>query len=314
MANGTAKPKFFLSLLDPGVGKSQALVHFIDALLASRGHEDVGVLICVSRLSEVERFVEEGGITQEMLCVRTRSDRHNAMGKADEDNARVVITTQQMVEKQLRGRSFNTSGLFTYQGEPRAVRIWDEAFLPGEGVTVNRARIAGLIDPALKVSPALSQAIDTVQIETAKLDTGATYEVSDFDERFGHAMLLDVLAKCETEGQRSTVNALWHLSGKTASICKDGDYQTALDYKETLPSDVAPMVILDASGRVRTAYRDMEAERRTLVPLASAPKVYDRLAINVKGGGGRRPRRPRSRYSVRLDPRSPCPSKLGTNR
>jgi hypothetical protein len=110
--------------------------------------------------------------------------------------------------------------------------------------------------------------------------------VPDFEERFGHAMLLDVLGKCETEGQRSTINALWHLSGKTASICKDGDYQTALDYKETLATDLAPMVILDASGRVRTAYRDMEVERRTLVPLTSAPKLYDRLTVNVWGRGG----------------------------
>ncbi|WP_289295671.1 hypothetical protein [uncultured Reyranella sp.] len=44
MANGTAKPVFFLSSLDPGVGKSQTLIHFVDALLASRDHEHVGVL------------------------------------------------------------------------------------------------------------------------------------------------------------------------------------------------------------------------------------------------------------------------------
>lgn len=286
MANGTAAPKFYLSSLDPGVGKSQTLVHFIDVLLASSAHEHVGILICVSRLSEVERFVENGGIPKEMLCVRTRSDRHNAMGMAEEDAARVVITTQQMVEKQLRGRAFNTSGLFPFHGEPRKVRIWDEAMLPGEGVTVNRARIAGLLDPAMKVSPALSRAIDAVQIETATLDTGATYDVPNFEEEFGHTTLLDVLGRCETDSQRATINALWHLSGKTASICKDGDYQTALDYKETLPNDLAPMVILDASGRVRTAYRDMEVERRTLAPLASAPKLYDRLTVNVWGRGG----------------------------
>lgn len=286
MANGTAEPRFYLSSLDPGVGKTQTLVKFLDVLLASPMHRDVGALLCVSRLSEVKRMVDDSGIPAGMLCVVTSDPELNALGRAEMDDARVVITTQQMVEKRLRGRQFSTADLFTFRGEPRAVRIWDEAFLPGEGVTVNRARVAGLIDPAMKASPALSQAIDAVQIETATMDTGATYDVPDFAEKFGHALLLDVLSRCETEGQRATINALWHLSGKTASICKDGDYQTALDYKETLPNDLAPMVILDASGRVRTAYRDMEEERRTLVPLTSAPKLYDRLTINVWGRGG----------------------------
>jgi len=48
MANGTLAALPYLSPLDPGVGKTEAVVEFIRALMSSRSHRDVGVLICVS--------------------------------------------------------------------------------------------------------------------------------------------------------------------------------------------------------------------------------------------------------------------------
>jgi hypothetical protein len=43
------------------------------------------------------------------------------------------------------------------------------------------------------------------------------------------------------------------LSGKTVSVRRDGAYgNTMLDYRETLPQGLAPLVVLDASGRVRS--------------------------------------------------------------
>ena len=48
------------------------------------------------------------------------------------------------------------------------------------------------------------------------------------------------------------ITALWLLSGKTVAVRQDGPYgNTVLDYHETLPEGLAPMVVLDASGRVR---------------------------------------------------------------
>jgi hypothetical protein len=62
MAEGRCPPKLYLSSLDPGVGKTQTVTHFIRALTASTAHLDVGVLICVSRLDEIDRFVAEMGV------------------------------------------------------------------------------------------------------------------------------------------------------------------------------------------------------------------------------------------------------------
>jgi hypothetical protein len=60
MAEGRAKPVYYLSSLDPGVGKTQAVVHFLRALLSSPEHGDIGVLVGVSRLDEVRAYVEAG--------------------------------------------------------------------------------------------------------------------------------------------------------------------------------------------------------------------------------------------------------------
>ena len=62
-----------------------------------------------------------------------------------------------------------------------------------------------------------------------------------------------------------------------------------LDYRDTIPSDLAPMVILDASGRCRHTYRLMEEEwRENLVRLKEVCKDYSNLEINVWPCGGAR--------------------------
>jgi len=59
MATGEAESKFFLSSLDPGIGKTMTITHFVSGLLnvpALYGH--VGVLICVASLDEVEKLID----------------------------------------------------------------------------------------------------------------------------------------------------------------------------------------------------------------------------------------------------------------
>jgi len=130
MAEGEAPAKFFLSSLDPGVGKTQTITHFVDALLSSPIHADVGVLICVARLSELGNLIHDMAIPEENLAVVTSNPTLNALGKAEPNRAQVLIITQQMIEKRLNCGRFSDAGQFFYDGSPRAVRIWDESYLP----------------------------------------------------------------------------------------------------------------------------------------------------------------------------------------
>jgi hypothetical protein len=263
LAHGTAEPRFFLSSLDPGVGKSQTLVQFVKVLLASASHDHVGVLICVSRLTEVERMVNEVGIPAKLLCVRTSDDELNALSGADADQARIVVTTQQMLERRLADRSFNEAGLFTFQGKPRAVRVWDEAWLPGHPVTLNADDMAFVLRRLSYLSAGLRSDILSIFNDVEQLDSGSTYCVPDFADKHLPITLNDALGTTEGGGpganatkfrddERAALSSLWFLSGKTVTVRRDGRFGNAvLDFKQTLPRDLAPMIILDASGRVR---------------------------------------------------------------
>ena len=54
----------------------------------------------------------------------------NALGKVPINEAHVLITTQQNVEKRLNLGAFGNAKQFFYQGRARAVRIWAESYLP----------------------------------------------------------------------------------------------------------------------------------------------------------------------------------------
>jgi hypothetical protein len=298
MARGEAAPKVYLSSLDPGVGKSRTVATFIDTLLESTEHQHVGVLLCVYRLTEIERMVDEIGIPREMLCVRTSDARLNALGSATPDEARVLITTQQMIERRLDGRSMDAAGIFQFNGKARQVRIWDESFLPGMPITISAADLGFVMRRVERISPALLNDVADIMNDVRSMPSGSSrYAFPDLAEKYPTITLNDLLATAESGSdsqsdqalradEQAVMSAIWFLAGKTVTIRKDGAYGNAvIDYRETLP-DMGPMVILDASGRVRATYSDMEKERG-LVRLRTATKRYDNLTVHtwLTGGG-----------------------------
>lgn len=300
MAHGTAARKVFLSSLDPGVGKTATISSFVDELLIRTEHEHIGVLICVARLDEIRTLVERMAIPREMLAIYTADTELNALGQAAPDGARVLFTTQQMVEKRLAGwadGSFEKCTHFHYQGKPRAVRIWDETWLPGEGVCVSRYAISNLLQLLVHGNyKALADSMEDLFTRIRNLPDGTRETLPDFAQ---HADLNDLLElvdrprdndeKKYQERRREELAALWYLSGKTVVVRRDGrDGNTVLNYRETLPEDLAPLLVLDASGRVRETYAEMERGRSNIVRLKTATKRYDRLTVHVwKTGGGK---------------------------
>ena len=88
-------------------------------------------MVCVGRLTEVKAMVHNMAVPAEMLAVLTSDKELNVLGQAPSvDAAQVLITTQQRIERQINAGSFNGAGTFFYRGKPRAVRIWDESYLP----------------------------------------------------------------------------------------------------------------------------------------------------------------------------------------
>jgi hypothetical protein len=287
MANGTAPQKVMLSSLDCGVGKTQTTVAFARSLVASPDHREVGMLICVGRLTEAAAIADSLGIPADRLAVLTSDKTLNDITSTDPDNAQVLVTTQQRIERATDGRSFAGAAAFHHCGQPRKVRVWDEAWLPGVAVTVSKDELLFLPKLVRPLSDDLAEALLSLAINLGTLSDGDAVDVPDFEALY-NVSLYDVLASAAgatgrfRDDQQTTATALVTLNGRTARVRRDGKTgNVILSYRETFPADLAPLLVLDASGRVRQTYADMTQHRDNLVRLRSAVKDYAPLTIRT---------------------------------
>lgn len=98
MAYGKAEPKYYLSSLDPGVGKSTAIGAWIKALLHIQEPQldHIGVLLCVERLDEIEQFLRSMDLDEEHYAVVAQAGHElNNSGLSSERvaKARILLTT-----------------------------------------------------------------------------------------------------------------------------------------------------------------------------------------------------------------------------
>jgi hypothetical protein len=285
MANGTAPAKVFLPSLDCGVGKTTATINFAQSLVQSPGHRDVGMLICVGRLTEATAIAETLNISANRLAVLTSDDKRNSITDTPPTNAQVLVTTQQRLERATEGRSFAGASAFYYQGKPRDVRCWDEAWLPGVAVTLTKDELLWLPKMVRPFSSEFADALPHFALEVGAKKDGDVVEVPDFEALYD-VSLYEVLASAAgasgifRDDQQIIATALLTLNGKTARVRRDGKTGNAiLTYRDTFPADLAPLLVLDASGRVRQTYANIEQHRDTLVRLQPAIKDYSPLTI-----------------------------------
>lgn len=334
MAEDQLPPRFFLSSMDPGVGKTTMVRQFIRVLMGSshvkRGpvvlddhypinhenhkpnnydvalsHEEeeedkpskdteASILVCVSTLEEVVKLVGGGWCPPEVLLetgVLTADDEVNDMApNKDPGQARVLITTQQMVRSRCNGKRFRDVEVFKYMGTTRTVKIWDESFLPGEVVTLTTDDLANLRKPARALSNDLAYAVEELEGALDAKKHGARLQLPTIEDLGGPnaRAALVMLSREAAEDVRCTAQTLLDMAGQCIPVRRmQTGMKLLLDYRDTIPSDLAPMVILDASGRCRHTYDVMEKARGDMRRLKEVTKDYSNLRLRVwtKGGG-----------------------------
>ncbi|AHB50447.1 hypothetical protein W911_16885 [Hyphomicrobium nitrativorans NL23] len=210
------------------------------------------------------------------------------LGNPDHNEARVLFTTQQMVDSRLHNVDvFRVLDEFFYRHEPRAVRIWDESMLPGEALTLNLDRIGKLLEMVRKVDGRLADRLLDLIAAVNGHPNGSTYQIPDFEAE--HSKALRWLSRNKNEvdkKSKESASTLRLLSGKPVRITHDAKGKTVLTYRESLPNDFAPVLICDASARVRKTYALWEVHRKNLLTLARAAKSYKNLRIHVWDTGG----------------------------
>jgi hypothetical protein len=288
MADGVCPPKFYLSSLDPGVGKTQTVVHFLRSLLFSPRHEHVGVVIFISVLTDLQRVIEDAGLAPGDFAVLTSNEDMNGLSPTEPPGARVLFTTQQRLLRVCSSRQLGSVDAYKYRGSVRQVRVWDEELLPAAPVLLDHDDIASLYSPLRAYfGPLVHDLEHLFEAVKSTLDDGVLFDVPHLAERHQVSVAAALQRVSGNEENERRVSALWWLFGKKAVVRRNGPKGNALvSFWEHLPGDLPPLVILDASGRVRHAYVLWEQRRGTLERLAAARKRYDRLDIHLWDAGG----------------------------
>lgn len=283
MADGTPLPDFLVSFLPPGTGKTTVVIEAVKHLCKMPGYDSVGVIIFLERLEEIRKLVQEMGLSEDDYAVIvSKGKEENKLGRQDDKtHARVIFTTQMGLEYRGKdGKAFKDMTALHYMGKPRIVRVWDEAILPSVSLTLERWGIDALKSALAKNGyPNIALELEQFSDSIKEIPDNSLLQVLDI-EPYGLAME-EVRNWCEGTDAKNSVEALWKLSGKTVRIRQEPmSGRTLLDYEDILPPDLAPMLILDASGLQRETYRYWHTYRKGLAFLKSAEKRYDGLTIH----------------------------------
>lgn len=291
LANGKAEPLVFLSSLDPGLGKTQSVIRFTKELLKSPDHGKVAVLICVGRLDEIRSYVDNAELADDDYAVLVADDPKNQnlnqLGNAERSRARVLFITQQMLEARAkRHGSFAAIPEFWFEGRPRQVRIWDEACLPARPLAVEVSLIEGMTNGVKSRSSKLHAALKSMINAIDAAGDGAFVDVPELETTGIDVAAALAMLREEKTAIQSAIRDLYLLSGKTVAVVKHGNNSTFVHYENTLPDDLKPYVVCDASGRVRQTYPHWATGRGDLVELQRAEKDYCNLTTHLWATAG----------------------------
>lgn len=284
MAAGLLGEAFYLSALPCGMGKTSVVIECTKTLLAWPDYKDAGVIYFLSRLEEINNLVNAMGLSRDEFSVIVSEGRMKDVtdvGNPDSQTARVLFTTQQQLETRTKGGTlFGEISAFFYKGRPRKVRVWDEAIVPSRAITLERFGISRLFDALKKAGySGLANDLEDWAYSLKSKESGDIVEVPDVNSAL-HSLedFRDMFIEAD---DRDRAEALWCLSGRTVRIRKDNlDGATTLDYDDSLPSDLAPMLILDASGGLRKTYTFWERHRGGLCRLDAPEKTYGNLTVH----------------------------------
>lgn len=288
MADGRCAAKVHLSACDPGLGKSQSVIHFCRALAADPAYSGAGVIVSAFTIAEVSAIAAHLQDIRGSLCVLTSDATANAMGGAEANGAQILLTTQNRLGRLTEDRPFASVSAFHFQGEPRACRIWDESLTPGAVINVDANAVIHMASQLAGFSVQLQDALYRFAMGVRALEDDAAVDVPDFGPVCGVSMD-DLTARFAPDNgtaarsrDRETAAGLLVMAGRRVRVRLDGQNGSALlTFKEELPADLMPLLVLDASGRVRETYALWETSRQVIARLPSAVRDYSPLTVRT---------------------------------
>ncbi|QTH23443.1 hypothetical protein HRJ34_08075 [Rhizorhabdus wittichii] len=300
---GASSSEIIVFPADPGFGKSLKSAEKL-GIMVKYGSLDKGALVVVSRLWEIDAYIKNAGLTDHDYAVFTGDAGYNVkgLGSGKVDEATVLLTTQQMFRSRVKGKLFADCSEFHFHGAPRGLRLWDETIDPAEAVCISRDQLTALFLPLRPVEPKF---VATLEEFIGICDRAAGDDMISISSAFAR-MAIGVESarkKLLDKPQRETLKGLGLMEGTEA--VKTPFYGTGwalAGCSHQLPADIAPLIVLDASARVRRTY-DLWQKRcpdvQVLEPLALR---YDDLTFHLwKTGSGKSTLRKADKRNAILD-------------
>lgn len=290
---GNLPPFYFLSSLDPGIGKTEAIATFIKVWKSSGFIPEGSVLIGLQNKDEIRSLIKRLDLDDADFAVLTCDNDLNNLGRGDgrQRQARVLITTQQMIISRTKDRSFGAAKDFFYGDTPRTLRLWDESLIVAQPVTIPLAFIHGLIDP---LRGRFSYLADELIAFLKPLAVEAAGELFTLPGRLKEAIGAAIAEAADSSGfdplAKRSLEHLQLVAGQPMRLVRHGggigkahgaSGLTLVGASRPIPDDFAPAIITDASGRVRGTYSAWEAAGGNLVRLPTKTNRYSRVTFKL---------------------------------
>ena len=127
----------------------------------------------------------------------------------------------------------------------------------------------------------LADALYDIVSEVRKLESGSLYEFPDIADKYrlDYKKLRYSVGK-EGIDTRKAVRSLCKISGKPCRIVRDEYKKTIIDWSENLPEDFFPVVVFDASGRVRSVYDHFQKASGVLSSYTTSQKDFSNVTFH----------------------------------
>jgi hypothetical protein len=282
---GTLAPAYYLCGVDCGGGKSTLIKDILRIWKRLGFKPNGGVIVALHTLEEVAAFATDCGLSPSDYAVFTGEERLNRYGRGRDgvNDAPVLFTTQQMALARMdRYGSFGGITQFHYKGRPRRCRLWDESLEAAPGVVIPLDTLRSLPGKLRRLYPTFVAVLDDLLAAIESIGEANCIIVPGSIKAESGSIVPVISELGLLKEEQEAVRKLAMLAGQTVGVEPGMHGQQALiGAGRSLPADFMPVIVFDASVRLRDGYRLQERYQGNVVRLPGVEHSYVDTAIHL---------------------------------
>ncbi|MBW6530739.1 hypothetical protein KZ820_08325 [Sphingomonas sp. RRHST34] len=278
---GGLAPAIYIMSADCGTGKNRSLQNVLREW-KNTNFSGGGAIVFVSTLAEIDANVTGSGLDRADYAVLTSDAKYKTYGAGRGAAAEVPVlfVSQAKVRKaMLAAGSFAAAAELHYKGRVRSLRVWDEGFAAAEGAAFDMVDLMALPSAFKNLPKADRSVLYALARVCADPVVGLGLEIPLSIADTADRVLKSNLKAAETP--KRTLEALAKLAGSTAYLRGSEDAGwSLLGAGRSMPADIAPLFVLDASARLTDRYSQLPAHGFKVVDLDPALLSYGKVTVH----------------------------------